>query len=131
MEAIGKFDDHHANIVDHGQNHLADIFGLTCFRREHIEAADLGDAFNQAGRLFTEAFLNARHRKLRIFDHVVEQGGRERGRVHTHIREYMGDFEKMSQIRFAGAAKLVAMAFGCDFVSAANQPRIVGRAVIL
>jgi hypothetical protein len=130
VEAVGKLDDHHANIVDHGQNHFANIFGLARFRRE-LKGGYLGDAFNQAGRLFAESFLNPRHRKLGIFNDIVKQGGRKRGGVHTHIREYMGDFEKVSQVRFAGATELVTMTLGGDFVGAADRPRIIGRAVIL
>jgi hypothetical protein len=43
----------------------------------------------------------------------------------------MGDFEKVSQVRFAGATELVTMTLGGDFVGAADRPRIIGRAVIL
>ena len=104
--------------------------GQTCFGSEHIEAADFRNAFDQARSLVTEAFLNAGHWEFRVFDHVMEKRGGERGRVHLHVRENVRDLEKMGEIGFAGAAKLVAVAFGCDVVSAANQPRVVGRAVI-
>ncbi len=42
----------------------------------------------------------------------------------------MGDFEQVRHVWVAGAAKLIAMTFGGDFVGAANDPGIFGRAIL-
>jgi len=60
----------------------------------------------------------------------VENRGGERGGIEAHVREDVSDFEKMREIRFAGAAELVVVALGGYFVGAANHPGIFGRAVL-
>src|SRR5271163_421184 len=37
VQAVGEFDHHHADVVDHGEEHLADVFGLAVFRGEQVE----------------------------------------------------------------------------------------------
>jgi len=40
------------------------------------------------------------------------------------------DFEEMGQVRIAGAAELVVVALGGNFVGAAEHPGILGRTVL-
>jgi len=131
MEAIGKLHDDHANVVDHGQNHLANVFGLARFRGQHVETPNFGYAFDEAGGFFAEAFLNTGDGKFGVLNHVVEKSGGKSGRVHAHVGENVRDFEKMGEIGIAGTSQLIAMAFRGNFVSAAYEPRIVGGAILL
>ena len=34
VQPVGQLHQHHANVVDHGQKHLADVFGLARFRSQ-------------------------------------------------------------------------------------------------
>ena len=130
VQAVSQFHEHHTNIVDHGQEHLANVFRLPVFRGDHVEAADLGDASDQQGNFGTEAFLNARNRELRVFDDVMEERGGQRGGIHAHVGEDVRDLQEMAEIRVAGTADLVAVAFRGDFVGAANHPGIFGGAIL-
>ena len=60
VEAVGELDHHYANVVDHRQQHFANVFGLAGFRSGHIEAADFGYAFDKPCDVRSEAFFNAR-----------------------------------------------------------------------
>ena len=82
------------------------------------------------GDISTEALLDARDGILGVFDGVMENRGGERGSVKTHIREDMGDFEQVREIRVTRTAELVVVALGSDFVGAANHPGIFGGAVL-
>ena len=95
MQAVGQLDQHDANVVDHRQKHFADVFGLARFRGGHVQAADFGDAFDQAGDIRAEAFFNARDGIFGVFDDVVKKRGGERGGVHAHVREDVRDFKEM------------------------------------
>src|SRR5260370_13230746 len=66
---------------------------------------------------------------LGVFNGVMKNRGGKRGGIETHVREDVRDFEKMRQVRIAGAAELVVMALGGNFVGAAEHPRIFGRTV--
>jgi hypothetical protein len=59
----------------------------------------------------------------------MKKGGGESGGIEFDVREDVSHFEKMNDVRIAGAAELVAMAFGSDVVSAADEPGILGGAI--
>ncbi len=86
MQAIGQLDQHHAHIVDHGQKHFADVLGLARFGSEQIEAADLGDAFDQAGHVGSKFGGELIDGDLGVLDDVMEDGGAERDRIELHVR---------------------------------------------
>ena len=58
VQAVGKFDEYHANVVDHGQHHLADAFGLGFFAGRKIDFADLRDALDDMRDLLAELHAN-------------------------------------------------------------------------
>jgi hypothetical protein len=130
VEAIGQLDENDTDIVHHGQQHLADVFGLTRFGRHHVQAADFRHAFDKASDFFAEAFGDAGDGILGVFDGVMKNRGGERGGVEAHVGENVGDFEEMREVGLPGTAKLVVVAFGSDFVGAAHHPGIFGWAIL-
>ena len=50
VQAIGELHHHDANVVHHGEKHLADVFGLARFGCEQVEPADFRDAFDEPRR---------------------------------------------------------------------------------
>ena len=111
MQAVGKLDEHHADVVDHGQHHLAQIFGLLLFARGEIDFADLGDAFDDVRHLLAEFFADVDDGDRGVFDRVVQQAGGDGNRVHLHFRQDESNFQGMNQIRFARGARLTLMMF--------------------
>ena len=93
VKAIRQLHHDDANVVDHGEEHLADVFGLALFRRHHVEAANFRHAFDQARDFRTEAFLDAGNREFGVLDHVVKQRGGKRGGVKTYVCENVSDFQ--------------------------------------
>jgi len=130
VEAVRELHEYDADVVHHGEQHFADIFGLARFRRHHVQTANFCDALDEVRDFRTEALFNAGDGILGVFDGIVEEGGSERGGIQAHVGKDVGDLEKMSEVRFAGAAELCAVALGSDFVGAANNPGIFGRAVL-
>ncbi len=129
VQTVGEFYDDDAHVMHHGQEHFANVFRLPRFRREHIEAANLGDAFDKLGGLLAKSFLNSCDRKFGVFDDVVENGGGEGGGIHLHVGENVRNFKQMRHVRIAGAAELIAVALCGDFVGAADYPGVFRRPV--
>jgi hypothetical protein len=50
--------------------------------------------------------------------------------IKTHIREDVGDFQEMSEIRIARTAELIVMALRGNFIGPAYHPGIFGRAIL-
>jgi len=105
VQAVGKLDHHNANVLHHGQQHLANVFRLARFRRHHVQAADFGDTFDKLSHLASKAFLETRKGKLGVFNDVVEQGRRERGGVHADIGQNVGHFQEMRDVGIARSAE--------------------------
>ena len=125
VETVGEFDDDHADVIDHGEQHLADVFGLTSFRSEQIETADLGGAFDEAGDIGAKLFGDGGERNLGVFDDVVEQGGAERSDVELHVREDVGHLDGMREERLTGKAGLRFVLLGGEIVRAAEEFEVV------
>ena len=129
VQAVGQFHHHHPNIVDHGQQHLADILGLARFRSEQVEPADFGGAFHQARHIRAEMFGDRLQRNFGVFDHIVQQRGANGRNVQFHVREDVRDFHRMGKERLARQARLGLMLFGGEIVSAAEELEVVARTV--
>ena len=93
---------------DHRQQHLPDALHLAGFRRDQLQAADLGDAFDQARDVRAELFADRRDRNARVFDDVVQQRGAQRGDVQPQIGQDVRDFQGMGKVGLAGLARLLA-----------------------
>src|SRR5208337_5371908 len=54
VQPVGEFDKHHADVIDHGQHHLAQVFRLRLFARGKVDLVDLGNAFDDVGNLLAK-----------------------------------------------------------------------------
>ena len=131
VQAVGQFDEHHADVVDHGQHHLAQVFGLLLFARREVNFADLGDAFDDVRDLLAEFLANVDDGDRGVFDRIVQQSGGHGDRVHLHFGEDERDFQGMDEIRLAGGAALAFMMFQGVIVGLLDDGEIVLRTVLL
>src|SRR3974390_119605 len=129
VQPVSELHQDDANVVDHGEEHLANVFSLTRFRGHHVEAANFRHALDEPRHFRTEPFLDAGDWKFGVFDDVVKQRGGKRGGVKTHVRKNVGYFQQMSDVRVAGASELVAVPLGGYIKSAAEKPGVLGRAI--
>ena len=72
VQTIGQLHQHHADVVDHRQQHLPHIFGLLLFARELTDVRNLGETFDQVRHLFTKIVADGVGIGQRVFDHVVK-----------------------------------------------------------
>ena len=74
MQAVGHLDEHHAYILAHCQQKLAEVLGLQrCLVAENA-AGYLCQATDEFGDLGAELLLDVLNGVVRVLDHVVEQG---------------------------------------------------------
>ena len=86
VKTIGQFDEHNANIGDHGEEHFSDVFRLAIFAIGKLDLVDFGNAIDNVGHLFAEGFCNFAAGDGSIFDCIVKQAGGNRGGVELHFR---------------------------------------------
>ena len=109
VEAVGQLDQHHAEVGDHGQEHLPEGLGLLLLLRDVGIAGDLGDAVDEVGDVRAEGLLQRLLGGQRIFQHVVQEPDGDGGLVEAHLGQDVGDVERVDKIRLARAAHLSAM----------------------
>ena len=131
MQPIGQLDQHHAHVGDHGQQHLAHILGLTVLAIGKLDFVDFGDALDDVSHLVAEAGFNLFAGGGRVFYRIVQQARGDGCRVHLHLRQHLGDFKGMNDVRLAGGAHLSLMMLRAEFPCLADQAYIFSGAVDL
>ena len=115
MQPIGQFDQHHARIVHHRQEHLAQRFQFALvvrsggLRIEAVELAEFGHAFDQAQHFLAELRFQFGPRDLGVFQHVVQQAGGDGRRVDAQLGQDAGDGQAVLDVGFAGRAFLAGV----------------------
>ena len=75
----------------------------------NFEAAELGDAVDQAGDVLAEQAGDLVARGVGVLDRVVQQAGDDRGGVEPHLGQDAGDLDGMGEIGVARGAHLGAV----------------------
>ena len=131
VQAVGQLDQHDADVVDHREHHLAQVFGLLLFARGEVDLADLGDAFDDVRDLLAELLANVDNRDRGVFDRIVQQSGGDGDRIHLHFGEHQRNFEGMHQVGLARGAGLAFMMLQRVIVGLLDDGEIVVRTVLL
>ena len=129
VQPVGQLDEHDAHIGDHGQQHLADVFGLAVFAVGELDLVDLGDALDDVGHLVAEVGFNFLAGGGRVFDGVVQQAGGDGGRVHLHLRQHFGNFKRMNDVGLAGGAHLALVVLDAELPGLADEADIFTGAI--
>ena len=144
VAAVGELDHHDAQVVCHGHQHLAEVFGLRVLVGLKLDLVELGEAINQIGDLRAKAFGNLGFGDGSILHHVVQQRGCDGLSIHAPFGQRAGNGQRMRDIGFARKAGLalvrlfaevVGVEDGCylirvEMVQAVDK-NPVGRIVVL
>ena len=129
VQAVGELDEDDADVVDHRQQHLAEVLGLPLLARRERDGADLGHALDDVGDFGAEQLLDALDGRQRVFDDVVEEAGGDGDGVELHVGEEVGDGEGMDQVGLARMADLSPVLEGREDVGPPEQLDVGVRAV--
>ncbi|KAF5028716.1 hypothetical protein DSECCO2_656140 [anaerobic digester metagenome] len=121
VQAVGQLDQDDADVVGHGENHLADVLGLGLFLGFEGDEADFGDAVDDVGHFLAEELFQLVHGGLGVLHGVVEQARGDAGRVQAHVRQDAGRFQRVRQIGLAGQAHLSGVGRGGEHVGLGEQ----------
>ena len=129
VQPVGQLDDDDADVVDHRQEHLAEVLGLALLARRKRDRADFGDALDDVGDFRAKQLLDALDGRQGVFDDVVEQPGGHGHHVQPHVGEEIGHFEGVDHIGLAGMAHLSLVLEGGKHVGPAKQLEVGIRVV--
>ena len=121
VEPIRELHHDDADVVHHRQQHLAEVLRLPLLARREGDGTELRDALDDVGDVRAEQLLDALDGRERVFDHVVQQAGRNGDDVEPHVGEDVGDLERMDEVRLPGMAHLSLVLERREHVGPAQQ----------
>ena len=98
VKAIGELDEDDADVVDHREQHLAEVLGLPLLARRERDRADLGDPFDDVRHLGAEVLLDLFDGRQGVFDDVVQQPGGDGHGIEPHIGQNARHLERVDQV---------------------------------
>ena len=120
VQPVREFDEHHADVLGHGHQHLAQAFGVQIFRgrsavgfragRAVVHARQLGNAVHQPGHVRAEAGLQFGYFDAAVLQHIVEQGCDDGVGVQVKTGKDGGGGQRVDDVRVAGLAHLPVVA---------------------
>ena len=75
VQAVGELDHNHANVLAHGNEHLAHSRRLLVGEAFDFDARDFGDSLHELGHLHAELLFKRCGRGVGILDRIVKKGG--------------------------------------------------------
>ena len=102
VQSVGHFYQHHAYILAHGQQQLAEILSLSRCSVAENTARNFGEALHQLGYLRPEMALDILYRVVGIFHHIMKQRSTNRRRAKSDLlRGYLGHGYRMKYVWLA------------------------------
>ena len=106
MQAVGDFDENDADVLGHGQEHLAQVLHLLVFLAGVLHARQLGNALDDVGDGTAELPGDVLVREGGVLNDVVQEGGHNAVLVQAHVG---GDVGRGNAVRHIGAAVLALL----------------------
>ena len=129
VQAVGELDEDDARVLRHRDDHLAVVLDLRVLAARELDAGELRDALDKPCDLVTELGLHVGDVRLRVLDHVVQQGSRERLLVEVKRREDLRSAPRVPDEVLAGAAALPFVSPFCERERPAQQVLVDVRLV--
>ena len=124
VQAVGQLDEDDADVVDHRQQHLAEVLGLALLARREGDGADLRHPLDHVRHLGAEQVADVVDGGERVLDDVVEQAGRDGDVVEAHLGDQRGHLEGVGDVLLPRAPGLAGVLEGRELVGAAQQIRV-------
>ena len=118
VQTVADFNQHHADVLGHCHEHLAQILDLLLLHRGEFHAGQLGDALDQLGHGVAKETGNVVKGRGGVLDAVVEQGAENRVGIQTDLRHDLRDREGVNNIGGAVLPLLILVLFN----SILNRP---------
>ena len=112
VQTVGKLNDNDADVLRHGEEHLAQRKGLLLVHAVDFDVGELGHAIDELGHRIAKQAGNIGKRGLGILNGIVQQRGAHHIAVHFEIGQNDGNLDGMVNVHLARTALLVAVLLG-------------------
>ena len=98
VQAVGQLDQDHAHIARHGQQHLAEVFGLGVALAWNSILSSLDTPSTSSATCLPKSFGDLRRGDGGVFHHVVQQRGDQGLGVELPAGQDVGDRQRMGDV---------------------------------
>ena len=130
VETVAQLDQHHSDVLRHGQEHLAEVFGLLFLQRFPGNPCQLGHTVNEERDLFAESGLDLAERERRVLGNVMEETGGDGRAVQAQLRQLQRNGERMLDKRLTRPPELAIVRGRGQVVGPAHDRRVCLRKVV-
>ena len=131
VQAVGQLDEHHADVLGHGQEHLAQRLRLGLLAGSEVQLAQLGHAVHQQLHLLAELLANGLlGHAVHVLHAVVQEARGDGGGVQHQVGEDHRHRTGMAEVRLARLALLIFVRLLRIVVGAAHKIHVVLRMVL-
>ena len=129
MQTVSQFHHDDADILGHGQKHLAVVFQLDFLFRFIFNAAELGHAIDNHGDFFAEHLRNLLLGVDGILYHIMQERRADGHIINMQFREDFCHMQRMNDVFFPGHPHLPFMCIRSQIIRLANQGNIGFRLI--
>ena len=105
MQPVGQLDQDDADVLDHGEQHLADALGLAVLAVGEVDFAQLGDAVDAARHVLAEGAARVPRRLVWVSSRTsCSRAVDEADLIHLHFGQDPGHLERVGHVGLAGNA---------------------------
>ena len=120
VRAVGQFDEDDTHIARHGQEHLAEGFGLVFLACVEFQLVELGEAIDQFRHGCTKALDQIHLGDATVFHGVVQQGGHQGLGIEFPGGTLRSHGDGMGDVRLAVLAQLAQVGLVSEAVGLAH-----------
>ena len=107
VQAVRKLDEHDADVLAHGQDHLAQALRLCLLAVGKVQLVELGDTVHEGGDLIAELSADVLQLNiLAVLHRVMQKSRRNGGRINHELGEDARNKTGMDEVRLAALARL-------------------------
>ena len=121
VQAVGQFDHDDADVIDHGQEHLAETFGLPLLAGGKLQAGQFGHPLNNVGDLLAEQFPDFFNGIGGVLHDVVEQACGHGHHVQALVGQQIRHLQGVDQIGLPRTTDLSLVLVGRKYVGPPEQ----------
>ena len=125
MQAVGEFDDDDANVLGHGEEHLAQRKRLLFVHVVDFDVGELGHAVDELCHGFAKQTRNIGKRGIGILDGIVQQCSAHHIAVHLKVGQNDSHLDGMVNVHLTRAPLLVAVLLGSKAVGLLHLGEVI------
>ena len=132
VQPVGQLDHHHPDVLGHGQDHLAQAFGLLFLPVGEIQLVQLGHAVHQLSHFVAELLPDGVQRNAGTVLHgIVQEPGGNGGRVDHQIGQDAGHGYRVNEVGLAAFAHLPGVGLLRELIRFFHQKIAVSGVLLL